>query len=225
MSQAAASITALRPLGSDATRVSIRVGRRTVAVLHSQQVQDLNLRVGAAWTAELRGAVEAASAAEAARLDAVKLLRRRALSAAELAERLRRKGHSTPRVEAAVARMIDKGLIDDERYARSVVEITLSRKPAGRRLLLRKLIARGIPDEVILRVLAAVPASSAQEAGRLAARKLAGASMRRLDPTRRNRRLYSLLGRRGFDADTIRQTLSGLEGLADLGQAEHETEY
>lgn len=204
------AITAIRPLSDDSNRFAVRVGRKAVATLHQEQIESLGLVVGMPFTGSLAQQLQTAAAAEAARIDAVRLLNRRPLSAGELDFRLRRKGHPPELVAAAVGRMVDKGLIDELRYARSLIELTLNRKAAGPALLKRKLFQHRINPAIIQQALAGVPASTAADARALAEKKLRSPSLRKLEPDKRYRRLSGMLARRGFDPGVIRQALAGL---------------
>jgi regulatory protein len=148
---------------------------------------------------------------KAAMRDALRLLRRRPLGCAELRDRLARKGHESPVISRVVAELMDQGALDDAAYAKLLVESEL-RKPTGRRLLVHKLCRKRVPREVIGRVVtkALRDKDPVADARSLAERKLTSPTFQRLDAAARQRRLWSLLARRGFDRDVIETALGGL---------------
>lgn len=206
------SISAIKPLARDPMLVSIRVGRKKVAELTLDQVRELGLRVGTEWTDELAARVESVAACEKAYQDALRIVRRRAVGTEELRRKLQRKAHEASHITAALERLSHAGYLNDEAYAESVVRQELARKPAGPRLLRAKLYQKSLPRELINRVVGEVDESTDHVAAavELARKKLATATMQRADGPTRNRRLFSLLARRGFDSDTIRQALAQL---------------
>ena len=138
-----------------------------------------------------------------ARADALRLLKFRPRSEAELRERLGRKGFSAEVVDPLMENLRRARLIDDARFARYYVTQKLGSKPSGRRALLADLKARGIEPGL---------ASQAVEDGTEGvdeletARRLAQARMNRLrglEPEAVQRRLFGFLSRRGFSADAV----------------------
>jgi regulatory protein len=77
----------------------------------------------------------------------VALLARREHSARELAAKLRRKGCDPDAVEQAVARLLEEGYLDDERYARAVVRRRAGAR--GRSAIRGELVARGVSRDVV----------------------------------------------------------------------------
>lgn len=75
-------------------------------------------------------------------------------SVGELRRRLREKGCAPEDVERVVAELQERGLLDDARFARDLVETTVARVPVGRYLLARKLRQRGVPEDVAYAALA-----------------------------------------------------------------------
>lgn len=77
--------------------------------------------------------------------DALALLAGRDFSRADLARRLRGRGHSEEAVEAALERCRELGYLDDRTFARSRAAALLRRRPCGRRALLADLRRQGVP--------------------------------------------------------------------------------
>ncbi|MEX2670589.1 MAG: regulatory protein RecX [Phycisphaeraceae bacterium] len=204
------TITAIKPLSTDPFRVSVRVGRKKVATLTLDHVRDLKLRVHMDWTEDLAERVAVLAAREQAFLDALRIVRRRAVGTEELRRKLQRKQHVEGDIAAALERLIDVGYLNDQNYAESVVRHEMARKAAGPRLLRAKLYQKNLPRELINEVVDAVDdeADHLAAATQLAEKKLKTTAMQKADAATRQRRLFSLLARRGFDSDTIRKTLS-----------------
>lgn len=207
-----ASVTALRPVRNDPSRLNVFVDRHRVARVHADDVGTLDLRIGRAWTPELADAVNAASDRCAAHRRALNVLGYRARTRAELARRLSRSGHARDSIDAVLDRLEAAGLLDDAQLARRAAESEVARKPAGPRLLEAKLRARGID------------ASTARDAARdaTADRDLAADAYTFAERRYRSmppglprdavrRRLYAALARRGFDPETCRSVLERLE--------------
>ncbi len=205
-------ITAIKPTRNDPARHTIRAGGKVVATLNDASVKALGLAVGMDWTEELAERVGEAAAKDKAMRDAMRMIGRRALSRGMLAERLARKGYDPEHIDGVVGRLSERGLLDDDAFGRLVVRAELQRKPAGARLLRHKLAQKKVPRELADRLLGEELAERdlVAEARDLAERRLRTAAMQRCDRATRQRRLWSLLGRRGFDVDTIRAALDGL---------------
>lgn len=201
----------LQPTRRDPGRVMIRVGEptaksgRVVATLPRERLAEIGVAVDMAWTDALAERVAAAVDADKAHRYALNALARRALSSGELRDRLRRREHAEAAVEATVERLVGSGLVDDLAYGRAFARQLGRRRPAGPRLLRQKLIQRKLPRPIVEQVVAELEREQdpVADARALLERQLALASVQRLEPRKRDRRLWNLLARRGFDADAI----------------------
>jgi regulatory protein len=135
---------------------------------------------------------------------ALRLLTRRDYGTDELRRRLLDKGFPADAVEAALARGIELGYLDDVRH---VERLTRSLVTAGRAAgprLLQELRRRGLPEELIH---AATTESRAAGAERDALRSLISRRFPVFDFTaaddRERRRVVGFLQRRGFPLDQI----------------------
>lgn len=79
---------------------------------------------------------------------ALKLVARRDHFRAELAEKLRRKGFDDDDVGAAIDRLVDLGLVDDEAFAARFVEFRATDRGWGPRRLTAELQRRGVDREL-----------------------------------------------------------------------------
>lgn len=201
-------ITALSPTKRDPSRVSIKVGRKHIATLSQKLVGELGLAVGQSWDDALADRVEAATVYDQAMRKALNRLNHRAMSRGQLDRKLRELEFDEPTRTAVLDRLAELRLLDDEAFGRALIRETLARKPAGPRLLQQKLYQKGLPRELIDRLVAEATADSddqREQATRFAETKLR--SMQRLDLATRKRRLYGQLARRGFSPDVIRDVM------------------
>ncbi len=155
---------------------------------------------------EAERSTDAASCREAA----LRLLERQRRTRADLERRLHDKGYAGATIAEVLDRLGAVGLVDDVEYARAFIAGRRARRSAGARRIEQELRARGVAAEDI----AAATARLAAEQGGLdelsAARRVIAQAehrLRGLEPRLRRQRLYALLGRRGFDAGTIRRAL------------------
>ena len=72
------------------------------------------------------------------------MLARRELSVAECRSRLARKEHSEGEIDAAVARLIEAGALDDRRVADAFARTAINVRGRGRLRIQRELQAKGI---------------------------------------------------------------------------------
>lgn len=194
-------VTAIAEVVSDPNLRSIRVGRRVVARLPREVVEGLGVREGDAWGEQLAGRVAEAMQLERARMVASRSLGRRPLSRREVVTRLMRQGFDAGIANRAADDALRAGLIDERAYAEAVIRSATHSRPAGRRLLESKLMARGIGMETAREAAADAVRDRDAFADALALAK----SKRRtlpagLDARAGARRLVGLLARRGFDA-------------------------
>jgi len=97
-----------------------------------------------------RAAAEASDVLEAA----ARSLSGAPRSRKSLEERLITAGYPEEHVRAAVARLVEIGLVDDERFAQALLDSRDRSRQRGDRALLQELRRRGIDDELALRLLA-----------------------------------------------------------------------
>lgn len=201
-------ITALSPTKRDPSRLSIRVGRKHVAALSQKLADELGLAVGQPWDDAMAQRVEAAAVFDRAMRKALNRLNRRAMSRGQLDRKLRELEFDEPTRTAVLDRLTELRLLDDEAFGQALIRETLAQKPAGPRLLQTKLYQKGLPRELIDRLVADATADSddqRRQAMSFAESKLR--SMQRLDAATRRRRLYGQLARRGFDPEVVRDVM------------------
>src|SRR5437867_755603 len=147
---------------------------------------------------------------EAIREAALRLLERRRRTRSELAQRLREKGYESAAIESVLDRLAGVGLVDDAEYARAFLKERWGRRAAGWRRLEQELRSRGISSSDVAQARAALEAEVGSVDEIVAARRVieqAARRYQRLDARVRQQRLFALLLRRGFDAETARAAL------------------
>ncbi len=159
-----------------------------------------------------RAAAEASDVLEAA----ARSLSGAPRSRKSLEERLITAGYPEVHVRAAVARLVEIGLVDDERFAQALLDSRDRSRQRGDRALLQELRRRGIDDELAQRLLAQRAAGKAQST-----EPVWGATLRVVEEhaegaeERAARAALSKLRLRGGDARAEVQRLA--QGLARRG--------
>jgi regulatory protein len=148
--------------------------------------------------------------------EALQLLARRPLTAAELRARLESRGHPPSAVERAVARLERAGHLDDCRLAAHFIVARAERLGHGPRRLVEDLKRRGLTEEEAEAAWRAAVERGDVDPDRLLRREIrrrVGGSAARLD-RRHFRRVYNALLRAGFEASRIEEQLAPLRAAA-----------
>jgi len=147
-----------------------------------------------------------------AREIALRQLTVRARSRAGLARALSRKGVPEETARQVLDRLTDVGLIDDAAFAREWLAAG-GRRQRSRRVLISELGEKGVDREIIDEAVAELDGDHDYAVARGYAERKA-ASLARLEPQVRYRRLTGALARRGFPSSVVAQVAR--EVLADL---------
>ncbi len=140
-----------------------------------------------------------------ARDRALNLLSFRDRSRREIEQRLLRAGYEPDEVVDAIEGLERVGLVDDDRFARAVVEQQAGRRLSGRRAVAAALFAKGVDRATAEAALQEMDAPGAErERADELARSRAG-RMRELPPEVAFRRLSGLLARRGYPPAVCRE--------------------
>jgi regulatory protein len=137
---------------------------------------------------------------------ALGLLAVRQRSRRELERRLLQAGFEADEVGTTLERLERVGLVDDEAFARSVVEHALGRRLEAPRIVARRLAQAGVSPEVVAEILEDAGAGEQERADRLAATRVG--RLRHLSPERAFPRLQGFLVRRGYSYDVARRAAS-----------------
>lgn len=145
--------------------------------------------------------------------DALRLLARRELSAADLRTRLLHRDHTPEEADAAIARLQESRALDDRRVARAYARTALSVKGRGRLRVTRELQAMGIARNVISEAVAEVFGDLDERSliDKAIEKKLRGRTVR---TTQERARLYQFLMRQGFTPAAVSAALRRL-GASD----------
>lgn len=212
-------VTAIAASGRREGRFEVAVDGKAAAVVSLELIERLRLRVGSVLD-EAAGAALADGAAALAVYDrAVGMLAAQGRSAKDLRRRLTLKGASAAHADAAVARLVEAGYLDDAVYARQVARSRVAGRGDSKRrvaqVLAQKGVARDVVDEAVRDVFADEGVDEdalVEDAARKKARTLGG-----LDAATRRRRLYAFLARRGHDGAAIGRVMGRVleEGAGD----------
>ena len=212
-------ITALTAQQKDPSRVNVMVDEKFRFSLDIYQVADLGIKVGKEY--DDKELTELETESQFGKLYARALeyclmrphslrevrdyLYRKTLSkrykskrTGELKERL---GVSKAVTERVFNRLVEKGYVDDEKFARFWVENRNQRKGISQRKLQAELAAKGVASDIIERQLAASERSDSDELDKIIAKKRA-----RYDD---EQKLMQYLARQGFSYDDIKRALAG----------------
>ena len=163
-------------------------------------VTELRLFRGRELDSEALEMLQAHSGRALAREKALQLVSQRQMSAKELSRKLRDKGADEETAVYCVQWILERGLIDEERYAAAIVR-HYAAKGYGEGRMRQELIRRGVPRELWEDALEQMPEDTTK-LDRLVASKLR-------DPEDRDavRKLSASLYRRGYSGEEIRMAL------------------
>lgn len=137
---------------------------------------------------------------------ALRFLEARPRSVAEVRRRLTTAGYRRELVDAALDRLLDLHVLDDETFATSWVESRDRAHPRGEIALRRELALKGIDRAIVDRVLGERRTDQDDgaelERGRRLLERQARTLAREPDARRRRAKAYALLARNGFDPET-----------------------
>lgn len=206
------TVTAMSVQARDTNRVSVFVDGRFAFGLPVDAAVDLGIRKGLEIDEDLLARAMRADASYKARKRALDLLAHRPRAVAEIRDRLRRAGFEDTVVEDSVSRLVQLGYLDDDAFALAYARSRAAAKGYGPRRILAELRRKGVTDDMARDAVAVLrserdPLDDAMAAGLKAWKRIRGEA----DPRRRRSRLYGVLARRGFSADTIARVIDVLE--------------
>ncbi len=148
---------------------------------------------------------------------ALNMLAFRARSVAELRKQLLRKGEPVEAAEAAIARLLELGLLNDADFALNFARLKLTGAGASRYRIVQELGRKGIAKPMVEEALDALEESDGLNASdsihRVADKKWR--TLSKLDEVTARRRLYGFLARRGFNPDEIRGAMDAIGAAMD----------
>ncbi len=141
---------------------------------------------------------------------ALNLLAARPYAARALHRKLIQKKYSAADADDVIRRLLDNGLLDDERFAEQYARSKMLSTGASKRRLTQDLYRKGIKGDVATSAIANVidqdEIDPAVVIERVARKKLA--QLGDLEPVVLRRRLFAFLARRGYDVDEIKRVVS-----------------
>jgi len=141
---------------------------------------------------------------------ALRFLKIRLRSIAELKEKLEDKGFSSTEIETTVLDLMASGLLDDRAFTKSWINYRLAR-PFGFRRIIQELKAKGIDRETIEQAVAEIKGSYNPETVALELARRRWQRLPAIDPLKRKKRVLDFLLRRGFETDTVIKVLKKLK--------------
>ena len=140
------------------------------------------------------------------------LLSARPYAIKALHRKLLQKEYSAADADDAIRRLVDNGLLNDEKYAEQYARSKILSTGASKRRLTQDLYRKGIKGDVatsaIANVIADEEIDTAAIIEQVARKKLA--QLGDLEPLVLRRRLFGFLARRGYDVDEIKRVVSSL---------------
>lgn len=205
-------ITGLTAQQKDKNRINVMVDGKYRFSLDMSQVIDLGIRVGKEYSDAELTALENESQFGKTYMRALEYCLSRPHSAKEVRDYLYRKTRDTrtkngqvkkgisPEITARVYdRLVDKGYINDEKFARFWVENRNLKKGTSRRKLQAELRAKGVESNLIDQLLSDSPRSDEDELRKIIAKKQSRYPDRQ--------KFMQYLARQGFSYDDIKQAL------------------
>lgn len=209
-------ITALKTQVRDKNRVNVSIDGKYRLSVDILQITELGLRVGREFTEQEFQALEEESQYGKLYTRSLEYALTRPRSVREMKDYLYRKtrdtrtktgsikkGVSLQLTERVLDRLIEKGYVDDEKFARFWVENRNVRKGSSLRKLRSELTAKGVTPDIVTSVLDESERSDLDELRKIVAKKAA-----RYDDAQK---FIAYLSRQGFRYDDIKTVLSEIE--------------
>jgi regulatory protein len=187
-------------------------------------IDRLALRIGKVIDDGVRLRLDAEAAALQTYDRALNLIAFQARSARDLRRRLVQKGEDAALVDAAIERLVERGLLNDADFARQLTRSKVLGAGASKRRVQQELFKKGVARETADEAIAEVFDDEAVDEQAIvdeAARKKVR-SLTKLDVPTRRRRLYAFLARKGYDGEKIRlamQRVLDAEEASEAGEA------
>lgn len=139
---------------------------------------------------------------------ATTLLARQMYSSTELKKKLLQKFRGKDEeIEEVINYFVQKNFLDDELYTKTYIEYALRQKPQGIYSIKQKIKQKGLPSDLVEKVLEEIEIDE-EEYAKEAAEKKASTLSIDLDPQKKKEKLYRFLLSRGFRVDIIQKVIS-----------------
>lgn len=213
-------ITALKTQVRDKNRINVSIDGKYRLSVDILQVAELGLRVGKEYSEEEFQALEEESQYGKLYTRALEYALIRPRSHREMRDYLYRKtrdtrtktgdirkGVSVQLTNRVFDRLVEKGYINDEKFAHFWVENRNVRKGSSMRKLQSELSAKGVAPDIIERTLGDSERSDAEEIQKIILKKAA-----RYD---NEQKLIAYLARQGFRYDDIKEALGNIQSVQE----------
>jgi len=147
---------------------------------------------------------------KSAKAAALRFLKIRPRSIAELKEKLGSKGFSSTEIETAVLDLMASGLLDDRAFTKSWINYRLAR-PFGFERIIRELKAKGIDQEIIEQAVAEIRGEYNPESVALDLAQRRWQRLPDIDVQKKRKRVLDFLLRRGFEIDLAIKVLKKIK--------------
>jgi regulatory protein len=138
---------------------------------------------------------------------ALRLLAVRPRSRRELERRLHQAGFEPEEVDPELERLTAVGLVDDEDFARRLLEHEIGIRKSGTRVVRARLLDKGVDREIVERTLTLVPSDTEFDRA-LELAQARAARTRFLPPQKAFARLVGDLMRRGYEPSLAREAVT-----------------
>ena len=143
---------------------------------------------------------------------ALECLARGAKSTRDLGRWLARREHASEDVNAVLARLTERGLLNDADYALLFTRSRATTRGMSRRRIAAELAKRGVERELVDAAISEVMADENVDERAMveAAAKKKFRLLAKLEPAVQRTRLYGFLARKGYPPDLVRETVAKL---------------
>jgi regulatory protein len=146
---------------------------------------------------------------KSAKAAALRFLKIRPRSIAELKEKLETKGFSSTDIETTVLDLMASGSLDDRAFTKSWINYRLAR-PFGFRRIIQELKAKGIDPEIIEQAMAEIKDSYDPQKIVLDLAQRRWQRLPDIDAQKKKKRILDFLLRRGFEASVVMKVVKKL---------------
>ncbi len=217
-------ITRIETQRNDPGRKSIFADGRFLAGVSNETLLRLGLRTGDDIGPEVARTLVQTEELLNARNVALRFLSYRPRSEREVRDKLREKEFGDAEISRTLDDLRSHGLLNDAEFARTYIRNAIAVRPAGKTLLMKKLLALGVNKGVIEEAATECLSGDVQRASATATAeqllRRARSAKKKEDPRKLRQRIASALLRRGYGWDTVEPVLKKLldeHGTTDEG--------
>jgi regulatory protein len=143
-----------------------------------------------------------------AKKSALDFLSYRIRSTAEIKQKLKSKKISAGTIEKTIGHLAKIGLINDEEFARQLIQSKMGRKPAGKNVIKQKLFQKGISKNIADYIIGELYTDVKQNELINNVYDKYEKKVKGMDRFQKRKKLFEYLMRKGFDIDSINEFLN-----------------